>query len=60
MYIYINTYSAFSLEPIGGSSPNFAGMKYVWLRTNAVALLPDLPWGGSRAGKIKVAEGTLL
>ena len=60
MYIYENTYSAFSLELLGGSSQNLAGMKYLWLRTNAVALLPDLPRGGSRAGKIKVAEGTLL
>ena len=60
MYMYGNTYSAFSTEPLNGCLRNLVGMKCSWSLTSVVFFRPDPSWGGSMAGQKEVTEGPLL
>ena len=57
MYMYGNTSSAFTAEPLNGCLRNLVGMKCSWSLTSVVVFLtsvvvlwPDPFRGGSRAG----------
>ena len=54
MYIYGNTWSAFTTELLNGCLLNLVGMKCSWSLTNFVVFQPDPSRGGSRAGQKKV------
>ena len=48
MYMYGNTLSAFTTEPLNGCLQNLAGMKCSWPRTCIKVFRPYPPSGGSR------------
>ena len=60
MYMYGNTLSAFTTEPLNGCLRNLVGMKCSWPRTCIKVYQPDPPRGGSRAGQKLVTGGPLL
>ena len=51
MYMYGNTKSAFTTEPIDEYLQTLVGMKCSWSLASVVVFRPDLPRGESRAGQ---------
>ena len=49
MYMYRNTWPAFTTEPLNGCSRNLVGMKCSWPGKCIKMFRPYLPRGGSRA-----------
>ena len=49
MYMYGNTWPAFTTEPLNGCLRNLVEMKCSWPGTCIKMFRPYLPWGGSRA-----------
>ena len=57
MYMYGNTKSAFTTEPLNGCLQNLVGMKCSWPGTCIKMFLPYLPRGGSRARQSRSQGG---
>ena len=60
MYMYGNTKSAFTTEPLNGCLRNLVGVKCSWSLTSGVVFRPDPSRGESRAGPNEVTGGPLL
>ena len=60
MYMYRNTKSVLTTELLDGCLWNLVGMKCSWHCTCIKVFWPDLPKGGSRAGRQKVTGEGLL